>query len=144
MLWGFSSRCWLITLGFVALLIANVAHRAEARPKYKGAFEKLYPEVGKKGGRDGKVTCNVCHFGDDKKKRNHYGEALAKELKKPNEPDAKTIEEALKAIEDGECRSGNWKKRLDHGVTPCVCGSRDLDPSSYIAHQLARDDHDDE
>lgn len=126
----------LIVVSCLVLALFGIfATRTEARPKYKSAFEATYPEVVK---NIKKVNCNLCHFGDDKKKRNHYGEALAKELKKPNVMDDKTIKEALKAIESGDCKSGKWKERLEKGEAPCVCGNRDHNPNSYIARQLDR------
>lgn len=119
-----------------ALVLASLCARVEARPNYKKAFESTYPNVAKAN----KVNCNLCHAGgDDKKKRNHYGNALAKELKKPRETDEKTIKDALKAIEGGDCRTGKWKERLDEGKVPCNCGDGGQDPSSYIARQLAHE-----
>ena len=129
-------RCSLWFLCSVILVLSSV-HRGEARPNYKKAFETYYVDIAKKN----KTTCNVCHVegSDDKKRRNHYGVALAKELGKPRVNDEKAILEALKAIEDGECRSGKWKLRLEHGLAPCVCGRGDHDHDSYISRQLARE-----
>jgi hypothetical protein len=132
----FSSQSLLAASLVGAWLLTGLCAQVEARPKYKKVFDSTYPDVVAK---TKKLNCLVCHVGDDKKKRNHYGEALAKELKERNEQDEKTIKEALLAIEGGECRSGKWKERLDEGKPPCVCGSRDYDPSSYIARQLARE-----
>ncbi len=112
-------RCSLWSLCSVIVVLSGV-HRGDARPNYKKAFDSCYAEIAKKN----KTTCNVCHSvgTDDKKIRNHYGEALAKELGEKMVKDDKKIIEALKAIEDGECRSGKWKLRLEHGLAPCVCG----------------------
>ena len=117
-------RCSLWIFCSVILVLSSV-HRGDARPSYKKAFDACYAEIAKKN----KTTCNVCHLGgtDDKKRRNHYGEALAKELGEKNVKDEKKIVEALKAIEEGECRSGKWKLRLEHGLAPCVCGRGDHD-----------------
>ncbi len=130
-----ASNRLIVVSCFALALFGICTARTEARPKYKSVFEATYPEVAKK---IKKVNCNLCHFGDDKKKRNHYGEALAKELKKPNVMDEKTVKEALKAIESGDCKSGKWKERLENGEAPCVCGNRDHNPNSYIARQLDR------
>ena len=121
------------------LVVFSVTPRGEARPNYKRAFDKLYVDNAK----NNKTTCNVCHLSgtDDKKRRNHYGVALAKELGKPRVNDDEKIIEALKAIEDGECRSGKWKLRLEKNLAPCVCGRGDHEPGSYIARQLDRDKH---
>jgi hypothetical protein len=118
----------------VVLLIAS-PRSGNARPLYKKMFDSTYPDVAKAN----KTNCNLCHVGDDKKKQNHYGKALAKELKNPNVKDEKTIKEALKAIEDGDCRTGKWKERLDENKWPCACGDGGHDSSSYIARQLNRE-----
>ena len=119
------------------LVVFSVLPRGEARPNYKKFWDKLYGDVAK----NNKTTCNLCHLSgtDDKKHRNHYGVALAKELGKPRVTDEEKIIEALKAIEDGECRSGKWKERLENGLPPCVCGRGDHETNSYIARQLSRD-----
>jgi predicted nucleotide-binding protein (sugar kinase/HSP70/actin superfamily) len=89
----------MIVAGCVAGLVIGFGARVEARPPYKGAFEKQYPEVVKNEGKDGKITCVVCHeAGDDKKKRNNYGEAMAKIIK-AKESDADKIKEALEKTE---------------------------------------------
>ncbi len=133
----FPAQSLTATLVLVTLVLASLGARVEARPQYKKVFDATYPDVAKAK----KTNCYLCHAtGDDnKKKRNHYGHALAKELKNPNVKDENTIKEALKAIEDGDCRTGKWKERLDEGKWPCVCGDGGQDPSSYIARQLARE-----
>ncbi len=132
----FPVRSSAASLAIGALVLASLCARVEARPQYKKVFDSTYPNVAKSN----KVNCNLCHAGEDnKKKRNHYGNALAKELKNPNVKNEKTIKEALKAIEDGDCRTGKWKERLDEGKVPCACGDGGHDPSSYIARQLARE-----
>ncbi len=88
----------VVVAGVLAGLLAVGANSAQARPKYKGAFEKQYPEVVTKEGKDGKLTCAVCHEGDDKKKRNNYGEALGKNTGK-NEMDEAKLKEALEKTE---------------------------------------------
>lgn len=130
-----SSRFLLTTFGIAAVLFANAVHRVEARPNYKKTFDSTYPEVAKAS----KTNCNVCHFGDDKKNRNHYGEALRKELKEPKVTDEKRIKDALKAIENGDCKTGKWKERLDKGQVPCTCESNKHEHNSYITRQLARE-----
>ncbi len=72
---------------------------ASARPQFKTAFEKAYPDLAKKHGTDGKLTCAVCHPVKDKKKRNDYGVALTKTLGEKNVKDADKIKEALTKAE---------------------------------------------
>ena len=90
----------IVVAGCVAGLVVGFGARVEARPNYKGLFEKQYPEVVKKEGKDGKLTCVVCHEGDDKKKRNNYGEALisAGKIAKMEKDEAK-IKEAFTKTE---------------------------------------------
>lgn len=129
-----SSRSLLVTISLGAVLTVSAVARVEARPNYKKIFDSVYPDVAKMS----KTTCNVCHFGDNKKNRNHYGEALAKELKKPKVEDEQTIKDALKAIEKGDCKTGKWKERLDKGEWPCTCQGNKHDQGSYIERQLQR------
>ena len=133
----FPDRSLAASLVMGALVLASLGARVEARPQYKKVFDATYPDVAKAN----KTNCSGCHVaGDDnKKKRNHYGKALAKELKNPNVKHEKTVKAALKAIEDGDCKTGKWKERLDEGKWPCSCGDGGQDPSSYIARQLARE-----
>ena len=72
---------------------------ATARPKYKDLLNSTYPELAKKHGTDGKLTCAVCHPDKDKKKRNNYGVAVAGKLPKKNETDEAKIKEALTQAE---------------------------------------------
>lgn len=108
-----TSRRTAVSILAVALTVSLIpAGSASARPAYKSEFEKLYPKFKEAGN---KVTCGLCHPGKNKKDRNHYGEALAKALKEPNIKDKKTITEALKEIEDGNCPEPpktKWKTLL--------------------------------
>ena len=89
----------VVVTGVLAGLLAVGATSAHAKPKYKTVFEKTYEKVVKDNGKDGKLNCLVCHAeGDDKKKRNNYGEALAKIIKKGETDDAK-VKEALEKTE---------------------------------------------
>lgn len=124
-----------VALSLIMAAFSLFAVNAEARPKYKSAFEKTYPHFVR---NDRKLTCALCHPGDTKKSRNHYSEALAKELGEKNVMEDDKIIEALKAIEDGDCRTGQWKPRLEKGIPPCQCGTRDIDGQSYISRQLHR------
>ena len=72
---------------------------ATARPKYKDVLNSTYPDLAKKHGTDGKLTCAVCHPDKDKKKRNNYGVAVAGKLAKKNESDEAKIKEALTKAE---------------------------------------------
>ena len=83
----------MIACAVAALLIGSVLYSgADARPQYKSAFEKKYPKVKAAN----KITCDACHVKGEKnkKKRNNYGTALAKAVKK-NEKDKGKIDDAL-------------------------------------------------
>ncbi len=131
----------VVCLASVCLLLSPSQHaEVQARPAYKGAFEKLYPKV--KSGN--KVTCAVCHPGKSKKNLNHYGEALKKELKKPNIKDKKAIIKAMKEIEDGQCPEPprtKWKERLEKGELPCEhdAVNRRLRPTLSLIQRLLDD-----
>ena len=80
----------------VAGLVIGFSASVEARPNYKKAFDTTYEKVAK----DNKTNCNVCHKEgtDDKKMRNNYGEALAKNIAKMEKDEAK-IKEAFTKTE---------------------------------------------
>ncbi len=82
-----------------ASMFVVTGNQAVARPKYKDAINDKYPDLAKKHGTDGKLTCAVCHPVTDKKKRNNYGSALAGKLEKKNETDMDKIKEALTKTE---------------------------------------------
>jgi hypothetical protein len=89
----------LLVTGLLAGLVVGVnVGRVDARAKNKTVFQKQYPEV-EKNNKD-EMNCFICHEKgtSDRKKRNNYGEALAKNIGK-NEMDEAKIKEALKKTE---------------------------------------------
>lgn len=82
-----------------ASMLVVTGGEAVARPKYKDAINDKYPDLAKKHGTDGKLTCAVCHPDKDNKKRNNYGVAFAGKLEKKNETDMDKIKEALTKTE---------------------------------------------
>lgn len=121
----------------LAILIVAASERpSPARPNYKKCadivFHELFPKLDLS-----RANCNVCHSGDDKKKLNHFGKAVAEELGEKMVKDEKKIITAIKAVLKRKCKSGEWGERLERGVPPCDCG--DQDAGSFIARQLNRD-----
>ena len=86
----------MVVAGCVAGLAMGFNSRVEARPNYKKAFDGAYEKVAK----ENKTNCFVCHEEgtDDKKKRNNYGMAVAKNIAKMEKDDAK-IKEAFTKTE---------------------------------------------
>ena len=86
--------------GFVAAaMFVMTGSNAEARPKYLSVMNGQYPDLAKKHGTDGKLTCAVCHPDKDKKVRNNYGAGFGGKLEKKNESDEAKIKEALTKAE---------------------------------------------
>ena len=125
-----------VIAGCMALpVVLSLVSQGHARPNYKKVFDATYTEIAKN-----KTNCAICHGSEnDKKKLNHYGEALKKELGEPKVKDEEKIKKALKAIESGDCKTGKWKERLDAGKAPCEDKPDDHSPPSYISRQLNRD-----
>jgi hypothetical protein len=91
--------------GFLAAsMFVVTGGEALARPKYLKVLNETYPDLVKKHGTDGKLTCAVCHPEKDKKKRNNYGAALAGNVKK-NESDEGKIKEALTKTESEKSKT---------------------------------------
>lgn len=98
-----------VTVGACLMaLVALTGDTAVARPKYASVMSKQYPDLAKKHGKNGKLSCAVCHPVSSKKKRNNYGVAVGKGLGKKNQTDEEKIKEALvkaekeKSHEDGK------------------------------------------
>lgn len=81
-----------------AAVIGLVVSSADARPKYKTAWDAEYLKEGSAIHKalDGKSNCMLCHQGKDKKKRNAYGMAVGNTLGAKNVMDLAKITEALK------------------------------------------------
>ena len=76
-------------------IVALTGDSASARPKYQQVLSKQYPELTKKHGKNGKLSCAVCHPSKSKKKRNNYGVAMGKNVGKKNQSDLEKIKEAI-------------------------------------------------
>ena len=88
------------------MLVAALSSGVDARPAYKSAFDKKYPDVTKTK----KTSCAVCHPVKSKKVRNDYGDALGKVVAK-NEKDKEKIAEALGKIEKEKSKSEDEGKK---------------------------------
>ena len=89
----------LIAFGCLFALFITSAQEASARPQYSKALASAYPDLAKKHGTNGKLSCAVCHPTKNKKKRNNYGVALGKALGAANVKDADAVIAAIKKIE---------------------------------------------
>lgn len=132
MLTRFLVRPMCLVCSLAIVLLISLERPINARPNYKKCFETVYKDLAKSN----KVTCNICHVGEDKKKLNHYGRAVAKELGEKNVKDDAKIIAAIKAVAKKKCKSGEWGERLEKGLSPCDC--KDHDDGSYIARQVNR------
>ena len=83
-------------------VVALTGDSAFARPKYATAASEKYPDLAKKHGKNGKLSCAMCHPEKSKKKRNNYGVAVGKNLTKKNETDLDKIKEALGKAESAK------------------------------------------
>ena len=126
-----STRFVFRPLGFVCSLVVLFLVASErsgdARPNYKKCFDIVFKDIGK----NSKSSCAVCHVeGDDKKRLNHFGKAVAEELGEKNVKDEAKIIAAIKAAAKRKCK---WGERLAKGLPPCDCGSEECPPG--IARQ---------
>ena len=95
----------LVAVCGAALAVLSIAvspEQAQARPQYRAAFAKKYPELKE---LEAEKKCAVCHpKADDKKVNNYYGVALKGELEKQfpgmkNVKDKDALDKALGEIE---------------------------------------------
>ncbi|MBM83701.1 MAG: hypothetical protein CMJ78_24355 [Planctomycetaceae bacterium] len=91
----------VLGLMVVGAIMVSSAQEAHARAQYKKAFEGAYKDTVKNHGKNGKMSCNLCH-GKKKSMRNGYGKALEKAfgtIPEKGEKDTKKIAAALKKAE---------------------------------------------
>jgi len=106
----------LVVTGVLTGLMAVNVGRVQARAQYKKQFESKYENVAK----ENKIDCLVCHVKDkEKKERNNYGDALAKNIGK-NEKDADKIKEAMTKTEkeDSAIKGKTFGDLLKEGKLP--------------------------
>lgn len=78
------------------LFLAGImSDEASARPNYCALFISHYSGVSAAK----ETKCGICHEGQDKKKRNNYGECLTKTLGEKNVKDEAKIKEAFQKAE---------------------------------------------
>lgn len=130
------TRLWVRPLclsGSLAIvLLVSLERPSDGRANYKKCFDLVYKEVAKSN----KTSCNVCHLGDDKKRLNHYGKAIEKELGEKAVKDQEKIIAAIKAVAKKKCKSGEWGERLKKGLVPCDC--KDHDGDSHVVEPTNR------
>ena len=116
----FRPMCLVCSLVVVFLVASE--RSGDARPNYKKCFDTVFKDIAK----NNKISCSVCHVaGDDKKRLNHFGKAVAEELGEKNVKDDAKIIAAIKAAAKRKCKSGEWGERLAKGLPPCDCGSEE-------------------
>jgi hypothetical protein len=95
----------LVGVAVAGALLVLGQDSVHARKPYHDAFVAAYPALA-----DAAKTakCNVCHYGDAKKNRNDYGEAMVKALagKKNLKEGDEGIMKALKEIEASKGSEG--------------------------------------
>lgn len=95
----------LVGVAVAGALVALGQDSVHARKPYHDAFVAAYPALGEAAKT---AKCNVCHYGDAKKNRNDYGEAMVKALagKKNLKEGDEGIVKALKAMEESKGTQG--------------------------------------
>ena len=90
----------LVTGTCMFAIVLLTGQSASARPQYEAAMRTHYPDFAKKHlGKNGKLSCSICHPVKDKKKRNNYGAALGKAIGKKSEKDKEKLKAALVKVE---------------------------------------------
>jgi len=125
-------RVWrYLTIILVTVGIAFQAATVSAVTQFRNEFFKRYVKQDSKDPKDKafaelveKAGCNVCHLGDDKEKRNPYGQALDKLLdRKTDARDKEKIQKALEAVEKEKLdpkdpKSVTFGERIKKGELP--------------------------
>jgi len=116
---------------FVVGVIGFHASWAFGVTQFRTEFKKRYVKQDSQDPKDKafaqlveKAGCNVCHLGDDKTKRNPYGQALDKLLdRKTDARDKDKIQKALETVEEEKLdpkdpKSVTFGERIKKGELP--------------------------
>lgn len=116
---------------FLALGIGLHAVAVFGVTQFRNEFRRRYVKKDSEDPKDKafaqlveKAGCNVCHLGDDKTKRNPYGNALDKLLdRKTDARDKEKIQKALEAVEKQKLdpkdpKSVTFGERIKKGELP--------------------------
>lgn len=127
-------KTMLLALGVAvvgaAAFLADV-RPAKAVPQFRTEFVAKYVKAGSSDPKDKafaemveKINCNVCHVGEDKEKRNPYGEAMSKFVSKTDRRNKEKIRKALDKLAGVKCKADDAKsptygQRIASGKLPC-------------------------
>ncbi len=117
----------LVTGTCIFAIVLLTGQSSSARPQYQKAMGVAYPDLVKKHGTNGKLSCSVCHPTKKKKDRNNYGAAFGKAVGKKNEKDAAKLKEVLKKIEKEKSKTEGktFGDLIKEGKLP---GTKDVAP----------------
>jgi len=120
-----------LVVGFLVCAIGLQAAVVFGVTQFRNEFRKRYVKEDSEDPKDKafaalveKAGCNVCHLGDDRTKRNPYGQALDKLLdRKTDVRDKDKIQKALEAVEKekvdpNDPKSVTFGERIKKGELP--------------------------
>src|SRR5262245_42656135 len=112
--------CLSLIVAVAASLVLGNLPAAQAFPPFKIQFDKRYMAEGSalQKAYEGKSTCNVCHVGADKKKKNDYGVALDKLLGRDDLQNAEKIQQALEKVESEKSGAMTFGDLIKEGKLP--------------------------
>lgn len=110
--------------GLAASALAEKPIRDEFKAKYVKAESTAASDVALKAAFE-KARCNVCHQGENKKKRNAYGQALAKLISHADVKDKAKIGAALEKVaaeksNPDDPNSATYGDIIAEGKLPCA------------------------
>lgn len=119
-----------IAVVVAAAFLADV-RSAKAVPQFRKEFVAKYVKSESTDPKDKafaeavkKARCNICHAGDDKEKRNPYGQAISKFISKDDQENKEKVLQALdKAagvkVKPDDAKSPTFGQRISAGKLPC-------------------------
>lgn len=93
---------------------------AQAFPNFKIQFDKRYMTEGSALHKayEGKSTCNVCHVGANKGRKNDYGLALGKLVGRNDLQNTEKIQQALEKVESENSGGTTFGELIKAGKLP--------------------------
>src|SRR5687767_4962463 len=111
---------WLLIVAVAASAVITNLRPAAAYPNFKIQFDKRYLIEGTALHKsvNGKTTCNICHVGMNKGRKNDYGMAVGRLLGRDDMRNPEKIQQAFEKIEAEKIGTTTFGELIKEGTLP--------------------------
>ena len=111
---------WSMIVTAAALPLLTGLPPVQGHPNFKIEFDKKYMVEGSAmyKANNGKTTCNLCHIGMTKARKNDYGTAMGKLLNRNDLRNFEKIQQALEKLESEKVGTTTFGELIKEGKLP--------------------------